>query len=343
LKQLTTVVGVRGNQLIGYGLVAGLAGTGDTGKSYATTEGLLRLLDHLGAGLTQADIAAANCAAVLITAKLPPSIQPGETVDVGVASLGNARSLAGGTLMMTPLKGMDGMVYAVAQGTVTVGGYALAPGPLDSLQKNLPTVGHVAQGAIMEREVSAQFLSGTTLALGLGRTDFLACSRVVAALNEHFGPNTAVSQDGSRIDVRLPRTKGADAVGFLAEVGEITVDLPDPVKVVVNERTGSVLVGGDVPLAPLSVTHGSLHLAVTQKQAVSQGANLAQGAAANQTEEDLVAQEDGGQTVTLKKSGATVDELVEALNKLGVSPRDIISILQDVRALGAMQAELEVR
>jgi len=343
LKQLTSVVGVRGNQLIGYGLVAGLAGTGDTGKAYATAQGLLRLLDHLGAGLTQADIAAANCAAVLVTAKLPPSIESGETVDVSVSSLGDARSLSGGTLMMTPLKGMDGMVYAVAQGSVVVGGYALAPGPADSLQKNLPTVGQVSQGAIMERAVSAQFLSGTSLSLGLGRTDFLASSRVVTALNGHFGPGTAASQDGSRIDVKVPAARAGDAVSFLAEAGELTVDLPDPARVVVNERTGAVLVGGEVPLSPLSVTHGNLHLSVTGRQSVSQPNALATGNTALLTQLDLRSQEDEGATVSLKKPGTTVDQLVEALSKLGVGPRDIIAILQDAKALGAMQAELEVR
>ena len=349
LKQLTTVVGVRGNQLIGYGLVAGLSGSGDTGKAYATVQGLLRLLDHLGAGLTQTDLAAANCAAVLVTAKLPPSIQPGETVDVSVASLGNAHSLAGGTLMMTPLKGMDGMVYAVAQGSVVVGGYALAPGPasgstsVDSLQKNLPTVGQVSQGAIMEKAVSAQFLSGTTLSLGLGRTDFLASSRAVTVLNQHFGPDTASSADGSRIDVRLPSAKASDPVGFLAEAGELTVELPDPAKVVVNERTGAVLVGGNVPLSPLSVTHGSLHLAVTEHQYASQPNALSTGNTTQMTQLDLKTQEDEGRTVSLRQPGATVDQLVDALSKLGVSPRDIIAILQDARALGAMQAELEVR
>lgn len=343
LKQLTTVVGVRGNQLVGYGLVAGLSGSGDTGKAYATVQGLLRLLDHLGAGLNQADIAIANCAAVLVTAKLPPSIRPGETLDVTVSSLGDARSLAGGMLVMTPLKGMDDKIYAVAQGPVVVGGYAMAPGPSDTLQKNLPTVGKVTGGAIMEREVTAQFLSGTSLALGLGHTDFLASSRAVSLLNNKFGQGTASTQDGSRIDVKLPADMASDPVGFLAVAGELVVDLPDPNKVVVNERTGAVLVGGAVALSPLTVTHGSLHLAVTSRESVSQPNALSTGSTQMLTQLDLKAQEDGGRTVSLQQDGATVDQLVDGLTKLGVGPRDIISILQDARALGALQAELEVR
>ncbi len=350
IKELTTVIGVRPNQLIGYGIVAGLAGTGDTGPSYATVQGLLRLLDNLGAYLTQPDLAAANCAAVLVTAKLPPSIEAGETVDVMVSSLGNARSLAGGTLLVTPLKALDGKTYAVAQGSIIVGGYSVqAVGGVqglqtaDSLQKNLPTVGQVTGGAIMERSVTAQFMDGSSLTLGMGRTDFLASSRVVQALNQKFGPGTASSADGADIKVNLPPAMRSNPVDFLAQAGELEITLPDPSRVVVNERTGAILVGGDVPLSPLTVTHGDLHLAVTERQDASQPYGFSAGNTAVLTELDLRAQEDQGRTVNLDHQGATVNDLVTALSKLGVAPRDIISILQDARAMGAMQAELEVR
>jgi flagellar P-ring protein precursor FlgI len=343
LKSLAKVVGVRGNHLVGYGLVVGLPSTGDTGKAFATVESVLRLLESLGVSVPRQDLVVSNCAAVIVTAKLPPSIRAGESVDVQVSSLGNARSLAGGTLVMAPLKGMNGQTYAVAQGPVSTGGYAMAPGSQDSLQKNQPTVGRIPAGALIERAVSAQFISGTALALGLAETNFLAASRVVTAMNAKFGTGVAKSEDGSRIDVALPSAYADKVVDFLAEAGELSVDLPDPQKVVVNERTGVVVIGGQIRIAPVSVTHGNLHLAVTSRSSVSQPNALASGNTEVVNQLELKAQEESARTAAFNAADATVETLVRGLAELGATPRDIIAILQDVHALGAMPAEIEIR
>ena len=340
---MADVIGVRENQLMGYGIVIGLSGSGDTGKAYVTVESVLRMLEHLKVSVNQKSLSAANCAAVMVTGKLPPSIRPGEQIDVTVASLGNARSLAGGILIMAPLKGLDGEIYAVAQGSVSVGGFALGSGSRDRLQKNIPTVGTIPGGAIIEKGVQAAFLEENRFSLGLPRTDFEAVSRIVDSINGKYGEGTAASPDGSRIDVQVPAIFQKNTIAFMADIEAMEITLTDPERVVVNERTGTVVVGGALALAPVTVTHGSLHVAVMSRDNVSQPNAFASGSTMVTEQLELRAQEDGGGTYTSGPGSVTVDTLVRSLNQLGASPRDIVSILQDIYTLGAIPGKLEVR
>ncbi len=367
LKDLADVQGVRENELLGYGLVVGLAGTGDTERVLFTQQSLAGMLGRLGVRVNPTDVRARNVAAVMVTARLPAFSRPGNHLDVAVASLGNARSLGGGILLLTPLNAADGQVYAVAQGAVQVGGYDVLAGG-SSLSKNTPTTGRVPAGATVERAVTPS-LAGPTLVLGLHRPDFTTANRIAAAINAKLGaagsaptqaatppaaPPPAVragpaarALDSAAVEVTVPERFHADPVALMAELEVLEVEADGRARVVVSERTGTVVAGERVRIRPVAVSHGGLQVSISLQPVISQpGASFSQ--APNPNARTVVAQtgapsaNEESRGVIALPATTTVQDLAKALSTLGASARDLVSILQAMKAAGALDAELEV-
>ena len=336
VKDLANIQGVRENQLIGYGLVVGLDGSGDqTTQTPFTIQAVVNMLQQMGTNLSataQANLQLKNVAAVMITASLPAFAQPGQTFDVTVSSLGNAKSLSGGTLLMTPLRGADGKIYAMSQGNVLVGTTGGAPAGTKPAPNHL-SVGRITGGATAERTVSAGLGQGDTIYLELNDSNFSTASRVVDALNLRFGPDTARAQDGRVIRVKAPL--GSDErVAFLGALENVDVTPAQTVaKVILDARTGSVVMNTAVTLDPCAVSHGNLSVVVSSAPAAAP----AGGAAAAQIEVG----KDTGQVLMLK-GGASLPDVVKALNAIGATPQDLLSILQAMKAAGSLHAELEI-
>jgi flagellar P-ring protein precursor FlgI len=339
VKDLADVVGVRDNALYGYGLVVGLAGTGDTERVLFTSQSVAGMLGRLGIRIDPKDVRSRNVAAVMVTAKLPPFARPGTRLDVAVSSMGNATSIAGGVLLVTPLAGGDGKVYAVAQGPVQVAGYDAATA-YAVFRKNTPTSGRVPAGATVERSVDGP-LPSTPVTLALRRPDVTTASRIAAAVNAKLGAGVAKAVDPAGVTLAVPDARKDDAVGFLAEVEALEVEPDARARVVISERTGTVVAGEGVRLRPVAVAHGGLHLRVQREPVVSQPAPFSKGETVQATSDRLSADEAGGGPVALPAT-ATVEDLAKALGLLGATPRDLVSILQAVKAAGALDAELEV-
>src|SRR5258706_2744292 len=342
IKDLASTQGVRPNQLIGYGLEVGLDGSGDqTTQTPFTVQSLQTLLSQLGITLPPGtNPQLKNVAAVMVTAVLPPFAQPGQQVDVTASSLGNAKSLRGGTLLMTPLKGADGQIYAVAQGNVLVGGAGAAQGG-SKVQINHLSAGRVPNGATVERAVATPFLLSDHLQLELNSTDFSTAAAVTDALNRRFGDSTATALDGRVIQVRAPGTPN-ERVRFMADVENVDVQsvLP-PARVVVNARTGSIVMNRSVTLEPAAVAHGNLSVTISSQPVISQPAPLAQGQTVVAERTDIQIKQEGGALMQVP-SGANLAEVVKALNALGANPGDLLAILQALKAAGALRADLEV-
>jgi flagellar P-ring protein precursor FlgI len=339
VKELAAVQGSRENQLIGYGIVVGLAGTGDTERVLFTQQSVANMLGKLGIRLDPAQVRARNVAAVMVTARLPAFTRPGATLDVTVASMGNARSIAGGVLLLTPLAAADGQVYAVAQGSVQVGGYlAGAPGAWTS--KNTPTAGRVPSGATVERPVLPS-LSGDALVLGLHSPDFTTASRIAAAVNGALGQGSARALDAAAVEVKVPEAMKEDTVGLLARLEALEVEADRRAKVVVSERTGTVVAGASVRLRAATVAQGGLKVSVQRVPIVSQPAPFSAGTTV-QTQQTYTSAEEEGRGAVALPDTSTVADLAGALNLLGVKPRDLIAILEALKAAGALDAELEV-
>ncbi len=342
VKDLVSIEGVRDNQLIGYGLVVGLAGTGDRQQTLFSPQSLANLLERMGVSVPGGTIRVKNTAAVMIAATLPPFAQPGTHVDVTVAAIGDAANLQGGLLVLTPLKGADGQVYAVAQGPLVMGGFAAAHGG-SGQSVNHPTVGRVPEGAIVERPAPSQPPKGV-LHLQLHYADFVTASRLAAALNAVYGKEGTVpahAENGALVSVQIPAAYSSRPVDFVAEVETVAVDADQPAKVVVNERTGTIVMGREVRIAPVAILHGNLTVEVQTTMDVSQPPPLSSGNTKAIPQTSLKAGEEAARNVVLQK-GATVEELVRALAAIGSTPRDVIAILQNLRAAGALEAELEV-
>jgi flagellar P-ring protein FlgI len=345
VKELADVQGVRDNELFGYGLVVGLAGTGDTERILFTQQSLAGMLGRLGIRIDPKEVRARNVAAVMVTARLPAFVRPGARVDVSAASLGNATSLAGGVLLITPLTAADGQVYAVAQGAVQVGGYDVSAAG-SSVRKNTPTAGRVPAGATIERSV-APSLAGATLVLGLRNPDFTTASRIAAAVSAALGGQGAKALDPASIEVTVPDAFKTDPVGLLAKLEALEVDADGRARVVVSERTGTVVAGERVRIRPVAVSHGGLQVSISLKPLVSQpNAAIGQNAGANartvvERAATPEATEESRDTVALPAT-TTVEELARALTLLGASARDLVSILQAMKAAGALDADLEV-
>lgn len=340
VKDLASVKGVRANQILGYGLVVGLNGTGDKNGTEFTIQSLASMLGKLGIGVDPSLMQVKNVAAVVVTAELPPFARVGSEIDVLVSSLGDASSLEGGTLLVTPLFGTNGEVYAIGQGPISVGGFA-AGGGGSSVQKNHPTVGRIAQGATVERELGYAIDDKNAFDFALARPDFTTASRMVAAIDAHFGAGAAKALDSGTLRVALPAAYRSNVVGFLSTLEGLDVEPDRDARVVINERTGTVVIGSDVRIARVAVSHGSLSVTVSTVNEVSQPAPFSEGETTPVENSDVVASEEEA-ALAFVDGAATVEQLVRGLNAIGATPRDLIAILQAIRAAGALSAEIEV-
>lgn len=342
IKDLGAWEGVRDNQLVGYGLVVGLAGTGDKRQTVFSAQSLTNMLEKMGVTINPAQIQVRNTAAVMVTATLPPYAQPGIRIDTNVAAIGDATNLQGGLLLMTPLKAGDGQVFAVAQGPVVTGGFGAGRGG-NTQTLNHPTAGRLPNGAIVERSPPS-IEPSSRLRLQLRRADFTTAARIVAALNKRFssgGPSVARAENSALITIDSPPRYSTRPVEFVAEVENLQIEADRDARIVINERTGTIVLGKEVQIAPVAILHGALSVEIQTSYNVSQPAPLSGGNTAVTPETTVTAREEKAKNVLLKQ-GATVEDLVKALTGIGSTPRDIIAILQNLKAAGAIEADLEV-
>ena len=342
IKEVAAVQGVRSNQLLGYGLVVGLDGTGDQAtQSPFTTQSLNALLQQMGVTLPPGvTMQPKNVAAVLVTAQLPPFARPGQAIDVNVSSLGNSKSLRGGTLIATPLKGADGQVYALAQGNLIVGGAGASAGG-SKVQINHLAAGRIPDGASVERSVPTPLLDGDSLQLGVTASDYATANAVAEAINNAKGEGTAQALDGRSVRVRMPAL-AQDRLAFLAEIENLSLSLAKPAaRVVLNARTGSVILNDAVTLSACAVAHGSLSVTISSTPVVSQPNPLSQGQTVSGERSDIAISQQGGVLIQLPE-GAKLADVVKALNALGATPMDLLAILQAMKSAGALHAEIEV-
>ncbi|MER0240348.1 flagellar basal body P-ring protein FlgI [Fulvimarina sp. MAC8] len=343
IKDITNVRGVRGNQLVGYGLVIGLQGTGDSMRNSPYTEQSLQsMLDRMGVNIRSDRAGGKNVAAVTVTAELPAFIGTGSRIDVNVASLGDATSLLGGTLVMTPLYGADGEIYAVAQGPVAVSGFT-SEGASESVTQGVPTAGRVPNGAFVEREVPGHFYDDGQLSMELSNPDFKTMVRTVDLINAYarnrWGRPVAREEDFRTL--HLDRPAEVSAVRFLAEIGDLRVDPDQTAKVVIDERTGTIVIGQNVQISTVALTHGNLTVRVSELPAVSQPAPFSDGATVVTSETIVDANQTGGNFAFV--GGTDLETVVRGLNRIGLKPSGIIAILQGIKTAGALQAELVVQ
>jgi flagellar P-ring protein precursor FlgI len=342
IKDLASVQGIRNNQLVGYGLVVGLDGTGDqTTQTPFTTQSIINMLAQLGTTLpTTQSLQLKNVAAVMITTNLPPFARVGQQIDVTVSSMGNAKSLRGGTLIMTPLKGADGQIYAQAQGNLMVGGAGASSGGSKAVVNHL-LAGRISGGATVEREVPTALGDGPFVHYEMSTTDFGTTQRVVEAINREMGFGTAQALDGRLIRVSAPEETNS-RVAFMARVESLEVRPTKAMaKVIVNPRTGSVVMNQNVTIESCAVAHGALSVVVNTEQQVSQPNALAGGQTVTTAQSDIAITQGGGALMSVK-AGANLAEVIKAINALGANPQDLVSILQAMKAAGALRAELEV-
>lgn len=339
IKDISKVQGVRSNQLVGYGLVVGLAKTGDSNKVKETVQSIGNMLKAFGVSIDTSSLKPDNVAAVMVTATLPPFSREGDTIDVTVSSIGDAKSIQGGTLVQTPLRAGNGEVYAVAQGPVSTGGF-MASGGGNTAQKNFPTVGLTPNGAIVEKSVEDDLGQDGRLSLSLANPDFTTASRMVQSINSQFG-NIARASNPGRIDISIPAYYRGNVVGFIANLEDLPV-VPDSIaKVVMNERTGTIVMGGNVSVDECAITQGGLSIHVTKNTNVSQPDPLTYGSTIVANNTNVKVKDKPSSTIVLPAT-ANVSDIVGALNAVGATPRDTISILQAMKASGALHAELEL-
>ena len=349
LKDMTSIAGVRSNQLVGYGVVVGLAGTGD-GASGLTLQSLQSMVSQFGLVTDAANLNAKNVASVMVTAEMPAFMKPGQRLDITVSTIGGSKSLRGGTLLMTPLLGADGETYAIAQGNLVVGGLGVTGNDGSSVIVNVPTVGRIPRGASIEKMVDTPFQSTNNVLLNLHQSDFSTAMRVADAVNGVFGPDVAVPLDASTIKVRSP-VDPSQKVSFISLLENIEVEPARPsAKVIVNSRTGTIVIGGDVRVTPSVVTHGSLTVRINEDKEVVQGNNIAQNqqgvvvapgqAQVNDDTEIIVEQEPARAFVF--EPGIELSDVVDAINGVGASPADLVAILEALREAGSLRAEIIV-
>jgi len=340
IKDIVEFEGVRRNQLIGYGIVVGLNGTGDSLRnSPFTRQSLEAMLERLGVNTRDAQMNTKNAAAVMITAELPAFAATGSRIDVSVSALGDAKSLLGGTLLVTPLLGADGMAYAVAQGTVQTGAVSAQGASGSAVIKGVPTSGRIASGAIVEREVAFAMGQMQQLRLTLRNPDFTTSRRIAEAINSRH-PGTAYSENPTTVVLRAP--PGADLVSFVTAIESMTVDVDAPAKVVIDEVNGVIVMGDAVRVSTVAIAQGNLTIRVQETPEVSQPAPFSRGQTTVVPQSTVDVDEQTGRQLLMVRSGVSLQTLVNGLNALGVSPRDMISILQAIKAAGALQAEIEV-
>jgi flagellar P-ring protein precursor FlgI len=342
LKDFASIEGVRDNQLIGYGVVVGLAGTGDKQLTLFSTQTLSNLLQRMGVTVNPTVIQVHNMASVMVTATLPPFAQPGTRIDSTAAAIGDATNLQGGILLLTPLKAANGETYAVAQGPVVTGGFVAGRGGNLEI-KNHPTVGRTPDGAIVER-TPPSIEPTSHLKLQLRQSDFTTAARVVEAINKRFaspGMQVARAESSGLLIVDVPPSYSTRTVEFISEMELLNVDADRPAKIVINERTGTIVMGKDVKITPVAIMHGALSVEIRTRIEVSQPGPLSGGETKVVPQTTVAAQDPKAKALVLQK-GATVEELVRALQAIGSTPRDVLAILQAMRSAGALDAELEV-
>ncbi len=362
IKDIASIKGIRTNQLFGYGLVIGLNGSGDKGRTGFTIQGLANMLKQMGIHVRAADIKVSNVAAVMVSATLLPFARIGKKIDVIVSSIGDAKSLHGGTLLLTTLKGVDGKVYALAQGPLSIGGFSVGGAAGGGVVKNHPTVGRISGGATVEREIPLSLRDKREITIILNNPDFITATRVADAINSRFKQGIAKPIDSGTLKIKIPDSFQDRVVNLLAKLEDLDV-IPDSVaKIIVNEKTGTVVIGENVRILTVAVAHGNLSIQIRETREVSQPLPFApsppaEGATPTQIEEGVIVAPGGATVVTpeteikvedednrlfLVPKGGSIGELVRALNAIGVTPRDLITILQAMKAAGALQAELEI-
>lgn len=341
IKELASFEGVRDNQLVGYGLVVGLNGTGDSDQARVQLQSVATMLERMGVTVNPNLIKLKNVAAVLVTATLPPFAKQGNRLDVLVSSLGDSKSIAGGTLIMTPLKGADNQVYAVAQGSVLTNSFAFG-GQAASAQKNHPTAGRIPAGALVERELPNTLAGKSRLRLNLAQSDFTTATRVAQAINAKFGAGVATTADPGSVAIQIPDGYADRMIDFVSQIEVLDVRPDTVAKVVLNERTGTIVMGDQVRISTVAVSHGNLSLVIKESPRVSQPAPLSTTGETKVVPRTDLKVEEEARRLTVMPEGATIGDVVRALNTLGVTPRDLISIFQAIKAAGALQAELVI-
>jgi len=340
IKDIASIKGVRPNQLIGYGLVIGLDGTGDGNRSVFTKQSIVTMLERMGMTVDANEIRVENVAAVMVTAELPPFARAGNRIDVLVSSIGDASNLQGGTLLLTPLRAVNGVVHAAAQGPVSTGGFQASGGGAD-VQKNFPTVGRVANGAMIEREIETDFVSEGTFSLSLLEPDFTTASRVAQTINAAFAEPIAFTPNPGSINIQVPQAYERRIVELVTRVEGLVVNPDNAAKVVINERTGTVVMGENVRIGTIAIAHGNLSVQVKESPNVSQPLPFSDGQTVV-TPDTAITVEEENTRLHVVNTGVNIGEVVRALNALGVTPRDLIAILQAIKAAGALPAKLEV-
>lgn len=341
IKDLANIEGVRQNQLIGYGLVVGLNGTGDTLNNIPfTRQSLQAMLERLGVNIRGQQLRTGNVAAVMVTANLPPFGTQGTRIDVTVSALGDSKSLQGGTLLVTPLLGADGNVYAVAQGSLAIAGFQ-AEGEAAKIVRGVPTVGRISNGAIIEREIDFQLNRMDKVRLALRNGDLTTAKRIAAAINDFMGAATAEPLDQSTVQITLPGKSDTNIVALLTEIEQLRIEPDISARIVIDERSGVIVMGRDVRVSTVAVAQGNLTVTIAEAPQVSQPAPFSMGETVVVPRTKVGVQEDGKQ-LAIVKEGVSLQQLVDGLNALGLSPRDLIAILQAIKAAGAIQADIEV-
>lgn len=343
IKDLTNVEGVRENQLVGYGIVVGLKGTGDSlNNSPFTRQSLVAMLERLGVNTRGANMRTANVAAVMVTGNLLPFATQGTRMDVTVSALGDAGSLQGGTLLVTPLMGADGEVYAVAQGSVAIAGFA-AEGAAASITRGVPTVGRISNGALVEREIEFRLHETRSLRLALRNPDLTTAARMAKTINDFVGQRTAAATDPGTVRIVLPVSYGGTIVQLLTDIENLRVEPDQVAKVVIDEKSGIIVMGRDVRVSTVAIAQGNLTVTISETPQVSQPEPMSRnGETVVVPRTDVAVDDEANRKFAVLRDGITLQELVDGLNALGVGPRDMIAILQSIKAAGALQAEIEV-
>ncbi len=342
IKDITEFEGVRDNMLVGYGLVVGLNGTGDSLRnSTFTAQSLEAMLERLGVSTRGQKINTKNVAAVMVTSTLPPFARQGSRIDISVSALGDAKSLLGGTLLVTPLHGADGEVYAVAQGPLTVGGFS-AEGDAESVVKGVPTSARIASGAIVEREIGFELADLGSVKLSLHNPDFTTASRIAAAINGHLKARIASARDSATVQLEVPSAYRHQISALLTEIEQLPVNPDQPARVLIDEQSGIIVMGEDVRIDEVAVAQGNLTVRITETPLISQPEAFSDGETAVVPRTQVQVDEAADNKMAVLPAGASLQELVTGLNALGVSPRDLIGILQAIKAAGALQADIEV-
>jgi flagellar P-ring protein FlgI len=341
IKDLANIEGVRQNQLIGYGLVVGLNGTGDTLNNIPfTKQSLQAMLERLGVNVRGAQMRTGNVAAVMVTANLPAFATQGTRMDVTVSALGDSKSLQGGTLLVTPLLGADGNVYAVAQGSLAISGFQ-AEGDAAKIVRGVPTVGRISNGAIIEREIEFALNKLGQLRLALRNPDFTTAKRIASAINDFIGSPAAEPLDPSTVQITIPKNFEGNVIALLTEVEQLQIEPDLAAKVIIDERSGIIVMGRDVRVSTVAVSQGNLTVTISETPVVSQPQPFSRGETRVAPRTRVGVQEDGKKLAVVKE-GVSLQQLVDGLNSLGIGPRDLISILQAIKAAGAIQADIEV-